>query len=413
VGKRGKPKGGAVDTGARRADVPDEGTRAAPAAPTGAPGFDAMRMDAVSIDAMPIHGAASGEPVFDAPRTDAAAPAGAAPEVEAGTPARPGRAAGRGRGRRNSRRRDKKPVPLWREIPMLAGIALALALLIKTFLVQAFYIPSGSMEHTIDIGDRVLVDKFSPWFGDTPERGEVVVFRDPGGWLGKKPADDPPPVLKQIKQGLVFVGMLPSDDEQDLIKRVIGVGGDTVACCDPSGRITVNGVPLDEPYLYKGNAPSTKRFSVTVPKGRLWVMGDHRGDSADSRAHMDRPFEGTISEDDIVGRAVMVAWPFGRMHRLPVPDTFSGSFENKALSVAILPTTPVVMGMVGAVPMVLLRRRVRSRRRRPVPWERHRPGDVRGTGRKSTRRSYGQPVESPDRSPSGLHGYEEAPWGKS
>ncbi|WP_406282187.1 signal peptidase I [Embleya sp. NBC_00896] len=371
MGKRGKPKG---SPRAARAAANPAGTSVPAASPA------------------PLGAVAVGE----------VEPPIAAPSVEVGTHAR------RRRGRR-SRRKDKKPVPLWRELPMLAVIALALALLIKTFLVQAFFIPSGSMEHTIDVGDRVLVDKFSPWFGWTPERGEVVVFKDPGGWLDKKPADDPPPVLKQFKQGLVFVGMLPSDDEQDLIKRVIGVGGDTVACCDPSGRVTVNGVPLDEPYLYKGNAPSERRFSVTVPKGRLWVMGDHRGDSADSRAHMDRPFGGTISQDDVVGRAFMVAWPFGRAHRLPVPDTF----ENKALSVAILPSTPVVMGMVGAVPMVLLRRRVRSRRRMPDPCGRHRPGDVRGTGRKSSRQSCGRPVDSPDRLPCGLHGYEEAPWGKS
>ncbi|MFI6582131.1 signal peptidase I [Embleya sp. NPDC050493] len=380
MGKRGKPKGAraaARTSGpATGADVPVPG-----APPAGAAGAVVL---------------GEAEPPVPAPVSRAA------PSVEAGTPTRRRR-----RGRR-SRRKDKV-VPLWRELPMLAVIALALALLIKTFLVQAFYIPSGSMEHTIDIGDRVLVDKFSPWFGWTPERGEVVVFRDPGGWLGKKKSDDPPPVLKQIKQGLVFVGMLPSDDEQDLIKRVIGVGGDTVACCDPSGRITVNGVPLDEPYLYKGNAPSEKRFSVTVPKGRLWVMGDHRGDSADSRAHMDRPYQGTIPEGDVVGRAFVVAWPFGRAHRLPVPETFG----NKALSVAIPPPTPVVMGMVGAVPLVLLRRRVRSRRRMPDPWGRHRPGNVRGTGRKSSRQSCGQPVDSPDRVPSGLHGYEEAPWGKS
>jgi len=292
---------------------------------------------------------------------------------------------------------------------MLAGIALVLALVIKTFFVQAFYIPSGSMENTIEIGDRVLVNKFSPWFGTTPERGEVIVFRDPGGWLDKQTADEPPPVLKQVKQGLVFVGLLPSDGEQDLIKRVIGVGGDTVACCDPSGRVTVNGVALDEPYIHKGDAPSRKRFSVEVPKGRLWVMGDHRGDSADSRAHMDRPYQGTISQDDVVGRAFVVAWPLGRAHRLPVPATFG----NKALSVAILPAGPVVMGLAGALPMVLLRRRVRSRRREPVPRGRYRPDAAHRADRKSSDDSCGRSTAGPGRAACGLHGYEEAPWGKS
>ncbi|WP_443089395.1 signal peptidase I [Yinghuangia sp. ASG 101] len=256
-------------------------------------------------------------------------------------------------------------MPLWRELPLLVGIAIVLALVIKTFFVQAFYIPSGSMEQTIGVGDRVLVDKFTPWFGAKPERGEVVVFRDPGGWLDDKHKSDPPPVVKQLKQAMVFVGLLPSDDEQDLIKRVIGVGGDTVACCDASGRVTVNGVPLDEPYIHPGDAPSTLPFSVKVPKGRLWVMGDHRSDSADSRAHQDRPYQGTISEGDVVGRAFTVAWPVSRWRLLPVPGTFDGAgkFTNPGPAAAVLPTVPVVMGMAGAVPVVLFRRRVRSRPR--------------------------------------------------
>ncbi|WP_372498573.1 signal peptidase I [Yinghuangia soli] len=242
---------------------------------------------------------------------------------------------------------------------------MVLALLIKTFFVQAFFIPSGSMQQTIGIGDRVLVDKLTPWFGAEPERGEVVVFRDPGGWLGRKPKSDPPPVIKQLKQGLVYVGLLPSDDEQDLIKRVIGVGGDTVVCCDDTGRITVNGVPLDEPYIYPGDAPSNVPFSVKVPKGRLWVMGDHRGDSSDSRAHQDSPHQGTISEDDVVGRAFTVAWPVSRWKGLPVPSTFEGAgkFANPGNAAAVLSPVPVVMGVAGAVPVILVRRRVRSRPR--------------------------------------------------
>jgi signal peptidase I len=291
---------------------------------------------------------------------------------------RPGRAAARakasGKGRGGTRRR-RRPASLLRELPMLVVVAVVIALLIKTFFVQAFFIPSGSMEQTIGIGDRVLVDKFTPWFGAKPERGEVVVFRDPGGWLQHKPKNDPPPGIKQLKQAMVFVGLMPANDEQDLIKRVIGVGGDTVACCDPSGRVTVNGVPLDEPYIYPGNAPSTLPFSVKVPKGRLWVMGDHRGDSADSRAHQDRPYQGTISEDDVVGRAFTVAWPVGRWRTLPVPGTFAdaGKFTQSSAASAVLPSVPVVMGLTGAVPVILLRRRVRSRpRSRDV--HAHRPG---------------------------------------
>lgn len=154
------------------------------------------------------------------------------------------------------------------ELPLLVVVALCIALLLKTFLVQAFFIPSGSMEQTIRIGDRVLVDKLTPWFGSKVERGDVVVFKDPGGWLkgeAARPGKDPV-VVKQIKETLTFIGLLPSADEQDLIKRVIGVGGDTVKCCDSRGRITVNGTPLDEPYVNPGNAPSEIPFEVKVPQ---------------------------------------------------------------------------------------------------------------------------------------------------
>lgn len=210
------------------------------------------------------------------------------------------------------------------ELPLLVVVALCIALILKTFLAQAFFIPSGSMEETIRIGDRVLVDKLTPWFGSEVERGQVVVFKDPGGWLSGESARPPkdPVGVKQIKQTLTFIGLLPSSNEQDLIKRVIGVGGDTVKCCDARGRVTVNGSPLDEPYVNPGNAPSEIRFEVKVPAGRLFVMGDHRANSADSRYHLDEGFQGTISEDDVVGQAVVIAWPFGHWRRLEQPATF-------------------------------------------------------------------------------------------
>jgi signal peptidase I len=239
-------------------------------------------------------------------------------------PARPPGRAERRRLRRKVERRRRRAV--LKEIPLLGGVALLIALLLKTFLFQAFVIPSGSMEQTIRIGDRVIVDKLSPWFGSRPERGDVVVFRDPGGWLrADEIADivDESAVTRGIKDGLAFVGVLPSADEQDLIKRVIAVGGDRVVCCDTGGRLTVNGTPLEEDYLYPGDAASVKRFEVTVPEGSLWVMGDHRSRSADSREHRDGPYGGAVSEDLVVGRAVAVAWPVGRWARLTTPETFS------------------------------------------------------------------------------------------
>ncbi|GKQ41234.1 signal peptidase I [Streptomyces sp. A012304] len=282
--------------------------------------------------------------------------------------------------RKVKRKRRRSAV---REIPLLVGVAVLIALVLKTFLVQAFVIPSGSMEQTIQIGDRVLVDKFTPWFGSQPERGDVVVFKDPGGWLQDEQTTtkkDDPIVVKQIKAGLTFIGLLPSDNEKDLIKRVVGVGGDRVQCCDAQGRVTVNGVPLNEgEYLYPGNAPSSTPFDITVPQGRLWVMGDHRDNSADSRAHQDTDYGGTVSVDEVVGRAMVIAWPLGHWNRLNEPQTFSAVTDSVVRTTASsepshrvapddpngtirLPSPaelPLVMGVVGL-------RRIWGRRRHRV-----------------------------------------------
>ncbi|WP_107644820.1 signal peptidase I, partial [Streptomyces sp. Ru87] len=233
-----------------------------------------------------------------------------------------GRAERRRTARRIKRRRRRSAL---KEVPILITVALVIALALKTFLVQAFVIPSGSMEQTIRIGDRVLVDKLTPWFGSKPQRGDVVVFKDPGGWLAgeqSEPADDPV-VIKQGKELLTFIGLLPSADEQDLIKRVVAVGGDTVKCCDKDGKVTVNGTPLAEPYVHPGNTPSDMKFEVDVPAGRLFVMGDHRANSADSRFHLNEAADGTVPEDLVVGRAMVIAWPFDHWRRLEEPETYA------------------------------------------------------------------------------------------
>jgi signal peptidase I len=247
----------------------------------------------------------------------------------------------------------KKQRSFWRELPILIGIALLLALLIKTFLVQAFSIPSDSMQDTLQRGDRVLVDKLTPWFGAQPERGEIVVFHDPGGWLESVPQSDAGPVAEGIQTVLSFIGLMPSAEEKDLIKRVIAVGGDTVSCKGGAQPVKVNGKALDEPYLYPGDTPcGDKPFGpVKVPEGRIWVMGDHRQNSLDSRYHQDLPGKGTVSVNDVVGPAIVVAWPINRWAGLPVPSTF----EQPGLAAGAV--APTALGFAGAVPVVLWRRR--------------------------------------------------------
>jgi signal peptidase I len=192
----------------------------------------------------------------------------------------------------------------WRELPILLGVAIVVAILVRAFVLQTFYIPSESMEHTLNINDRVLVNKLAYDFR-APRRGEIVVFNSPPSWRG-----DP--------------------SETDFIKRVIGIGGDHVVCCDAKHRLTVNGKPLDEPYLNADDGPnlaaSPDPFDVFVPNGRLWVMGDnrfHSGDSRDQYMHSNKdPFAATIPIDAVVGRAFVIFWPLTRAGWLDVPDTF-------------------------------------------------------------------------------------------
>ncbi|MCZ2524390.1 signal peptidase I [Streptomyces sp. NPDC059506] len=271
---------------------------------------------------------------------------------------RPGAAGGRdGRdsGPEGSGEHEEKQRSFWKELPILIGIALILALLIKTFLVQAFSIPSDSMQNTLQRGDRVLVDKLTPWFGSEPERGEVVVFHDPGGWLTAAPEPEGNAVSTAFRNVLGFVGLMPSSEDQDLIKRVIAIGGDTVECSG-TGPVRVNGKALDEKaYVFPGNTPcGDKPFGpVKIPADRIWVMGDHRQDSMDSRYHQDLPGGGTVPVDEVVGRAVVIAWPVDRWTTLSVPDTF----EANGLAAPLVGAAPAALGLAGAVPLVLWRRR--------------------------------------------------------
>lgn len=221
-------------------------------------------------------------------------------------------------------RRRSSTMSFVRETVIVVGTALVLSLVIKTFLVQAFYIPSPSMEQTLVRGDRVLVSQLTPGPFEL-SRGDIVVFKDPGGWLSPGPEAERGALADAVVTGLTFVGVLPQDSGEHLIKRVIGLGGDVVACCDEQGRVTVNDEPIDEPYVYPGDVPSDLTFEVTVPEGRMWVMGDHRSASLDSRWHRDLAGGGTVSADLVVGRAFSTIWPLQRWSWLSDhPEVFAG-----------------------------------------------------------------------------------------
>ncbi len=345
---------------------------------------------------------ADSQATADGTAADTQAGAGTAPGPEMDTPAAaagdagPEAPAGPAKGRRRRRQRS-----FWRELPILVAVALLLAVVIKTFAIQAFYIPSGSMENTLEINDRVLVNKIVYHTRDI-HRGDIVVFNGDGSWdPGTIPVNGN--IFQQFADG--FASMFGFGHPGDiLIKRVIGIPGDRVACCDAEGRVTVNGVPLNEQsYLYPGSAPSLSRFNIVVPSGRLWVMGDNRFYSDDSRDHQGDPGGGTIPESAVVGRAFVIIWPPSRWRILPIPATFEQPALNgshaaasaggaqpaagaELLSARAEPTgqaVPLALGFAGAVPLTWLQRRVRrrlgTRRRRGPP----RAADV---GRRASRR---------------------------
>ena len=302
-----------------------------------------------------------------------------APTASAGSAASAGRAASAGpAGADGPEEKEKrKSMPLWQELPLLLVVAFCLAVLIRTFLLQAFYIPSGSMEDTLLIGDRVLVNKVVYDVRD-PRRGEVIVFRGPSNWVPESPAD------RQDDRFVTSLGRTEGDlvgistpGEKHFIKRVIGLAGDTVACCDDQGRVTVNGTALDEPYVIE-NSPldtppsaqecrSRKFGPVKVEEGQLFVMGDHRLVSQDSRC------QGQVPIDNVIGRAFVIVWPNSRWDRLPVPATFdnlaAGPPGPVRMSTSEAPGTIAVL-----LPLVLFRyisaryrHSVRGRQRRLAP----------------------------------------------
>jgi signal peptidase I len=202
-----------------------------------------------------------------------------------------------------------------RDVLIIVVVALLVSFLVKTFLVRSFYIPSASMAQTLMVDDRILVDEITPRFGSY-ERGDVVVFRDPGGWLPPSTAPARPPVVEAVDWVLSLVGLSAPDSDDHLIKRVIGLPGDHVVCCNALGQTSVNGVPIDEtPYLNLPpgrSAPEPVPYDVTVPADSLWVLGDNRDSSRDSRYNQDQPGDGFVPLENVVGRAFLITWPFTR-----------------------------------------------------------------------------------------------------
>lgn len=232
---------------------------------------------------------------------------------------------------KRKRKRKRKQLPVWQETILLLAVALVMAVVLKAFFVQAFYIPSESMEPGLIENDRILVQKVSYWGDDQPERGDVVVFKDPDNWLPEKDSAEPTNI---VSKALTKIGLFPTGGH--LVKRVIGVPGDTVECCDDEGRLSVNGYTLDESdYVAEGArcaAPmlGCKMRPVTIPDGHLLVMGDNREQSADSTAHMCRnpkaeqcpPTRGLVPISDVVGKVWTLIWPSSRWDVLGRPTVF-------------------------------------------------------------------------------------------
>ena len=260
----------------------------------------------------------------------------------------------------NAAAKKKKKKNLWRELLTIVVAAAVLTLLVKAFVVQVYRIPSASMENTLQVGDRVLVNKLVYHFRGIG-RGDIIVFSGQDSWGPNAGPPSGDPVVRLFDDMLSGIGL--QNTQTYYIKRVIGLPGDHVACCT-NGKVTVNGTPLSESsYLFPGNPPSSAKFSEVVPPGHLWVMGDHRSDSDDSRYHPGDPGGGAIPENQVVGRAFLIIWPVSQIRDLPIPSTFQQAALHAGAAVAAVP----VAGAAGAAavigaPVLLLRRR-RSQRR--------------------------------------------------
>ncbi len=215
-------------------------------------------------------------------------------------------------------------VALLFDFVVIVGTALVLSVAIKALLIRSFYIPSGSMLETLQINDRIIVNVMAPELMPL-EHGDVVVFRDPGGWLGAIPTEEKPYLQEVSDFVLGTFGITAPDSDEHLVKRVIGLPGDVVESREGDDRVWINGVAIDEPYLAPGSVPSEMAFKVTVPEGSYWVMGDNRQNSTDSRYHQDLPSGGFVSKDYVVGRAILISWPVANWIFL---ENFSETFKD-------------------------------------------------------------------------------------
>jgi signal peptidase I len=303
------------------------------------------------------------------PAVDGSGQAAADNPPDATTPAAPAEPPS---GRRAVRAEKHRKPSRWWEFPVLAAVAILVAILVKSFIVQPFYIPSQSMEKTLHgcpgcNGDKILVNKVV-YHSRNPHAGEIIVFKAPDGWESEAPTSSSSnPVVGAVRWFGQLVGVVPPD-EHDLVKRVIAVGGQAVRCCDAQGNVQIsdNGTSgpwrsLQESYVFEDGPDGNQTFGpVLVPKGRLWVMGDHRNDSADSRYHCGvsltecDPTESTVPLSAVIGKAFVIAWPVSRWRTLGTPSTFTSSAGAEAAS-----AMPLFAGAIVVLPIWLWRRRRR------------------------------------------------------